>query len=334
MKKIIALLILAVLTGCGTGSDDAGKVYLPRFNLPYGYSKVLIHSYPELHLEGEIGLGELAMQPVKRPGSDELWVCCEGSRDIAVIDSRSDSLMLRFRAGQAAQSGAFTPDGSVFVVTHGAQIAFAKGAAKASIIDAGKREILATVDVGADPIGVVISPDGLEAYVAGNGDHTITRIDLASRAVIATVDTGPGPFTLSIDGDAGRLYAACRGKDENSSGAVYVHGLPNLEVLEIIESRAHPVQVLPQTGAFLLLEASRDGRGRLRRFHPESGLVELLSFEQNPGPGSLSPSGRWLLTILGGQEVVCVDLESNRIHARRRVALPGSNSIIMNLGLD
>ena len=334
MKKIIALFALAALTACGTGSDDRGKVYLPQFTLPYGGSKVLVYSYPDLNYEGEIESGDLAMHPVKRPGSDEIWICCEGSRDIAVIDRRSDTLLLRFRLGMAAQGGAFTPDGSLFVVAHGAQIAFAKGAAKASIIDAEKREILATLDVGADPFDVAVSPDGREAYVAGNGNHSIARIDLETRELTGTVATGPGPFTLSIDGETGRLYVACRGEDENSSGAVFVHGLPELEVLEIIDSSAHPVQVLPMAEGFYLLEADMEGGGRLRSFHPDEGLTDRLAFEGSPGLGALSPSGRWLLTTVGGQELLCLDLESNRVRERRRLGHAGSNSLVLDLELD
>ncbi len=337
MKRSLWILALTLLAACGSPRDEGGKVYLPQFSLPYGESRVLVFSYPKLKYLGEIESGRLAMRAVKRPGSDELWVSCESSRDIAVIDTRGDSLILRFSIGQVAQGGAFTPDGSVFVVAHGAQIAKRKGSHQASIVDAASRELVATFETGVDPFSVAVSPDGREAYVANHGDHTITRIDLPGQRVIDTVETGPGPYSLTVDPTGDKLYAACRGKDAQSAGSFFVHALPDLKIIEDIASDRHPVQLLRVADATLFLEASTDPGGSIRRMPSEPSQLSLdswiLELDAHPGLAKISDCGRWMLVSLGGSEIACVDLDTGLIASRRTLPNSNLNHIVMDLEL-
>ena len=43
---------------------------------------------------------------------------------------------------------------------------------------------------GPAPVGVAITPDGAFAYVANNGNHTVSVIETASNTVVATVPVG------------------------------------------------------------------------------------------------------------------------------------------------
>jgi len=338
MRVAPGLAALLLVAACSGGSGDAGKVYLPQFGLPFGQSEVLVYSYPDLDIRGRIVSGNLAIHAAKRPGSDELWVSCENSGDIALIDTRKDSALLRFPLGLAAQGGAFTPDGSLFVVANGAMINKSKSRASASIVDADSRTILAKLDLGADPYDVAVSSDGLEAYVACNGDSSIARIDLAGRRVLDIVEAAPGPYSLTVDSADGLLYAACRGRDEDSPGVFLVYALPGLEVRARIESEMHPVQVLLHGDDCLLLEAEGSSRGRLRRVEPgslepgpDSWTLELGGV---PGLAGISPGGRWMLIPVGGTEILCVDLARGRVRNRRVLPQHHQRRIVMDLAVD
>ncbi|MBC8365886.1 hypothetical protein H8E52_00600 [bacterium] len=335
MKKTLGVLALLLLVACDRGTGDRGKVYLPQFSLPYGQSKVLIYSYPDLEYLGEVESGTLGMHARMRPGSDELWVSCEGSREIYVIDTESDALRKRIPLGLAAQGGAFTPDGSIFVVAHGAQIAKRKGSDQASIVDAALQEILVTLDVGENPLDVAISPDGREAYVANNDGHTITRIDIVERVVVDTMETGPGPYSLTVDPIKNVLLAACRGVDESSPGMVYWHQLPSLKWISKYHSEMHPVQAFLNSEESLLVESATEAGGQIQVFADLDADPELLmQFNEKPSLGQLSPSGRWLLITLGADELVCIDMESKQICERRSLPDGSRGFFVMDLELD
>jgi YVTN family beta-propeller protein len=335
MNRVLSVLVLLALLACGRETGDKGKVYLPQFSLPYGQSKVLIYSYPDLGYLGEVDSGILGMHAEKRPNSNELWVSCEGSREIYIIDTDTDSLQSRIPLKFAAQSGAFTPDGSIFVVAHGAQISKPKGSNQASIVDANSHEILATLEVGSNPLDVAISPDGREAFVANNDDHTITRIDIAAQRVLDTVETGPGPYSLAVDSVNSVLLAACRGVDHDSPGLVYGHPLPDLVADSQYPSSMHPVQTFVNSGEILLVEAKAKPGGQVQVFTNLAEEPELLmEFDEKPSLGKLSPSGRWLLLTLGAKELICVDMESKQISQRRSLPDGARGYIVMDLEID
>ncbi len=335
MRRILSVLALLLLVACGREPGDRGKVYLPQFSLPYGQSKILVYSYPDLDYLGVLDSGTLGLHAEKRPDSDELWVSCEGSREVYIIDAKADSVQQRVPLHLAAQSGAFTPDGSTYVVTHGAQIAKRKGSNQASIVDANSHEILSTLEVGANPLDVVISPDGREAYVANNDDHTITRIDIAQQIVVDTVATGPGPYSLTIDPDKNLLLASCRGVDQDSPGLVYGHSLPDLQLSSSYQSTMHPVQTFMKSGEIVLVEAQTESGGQVQIIADLAEGPELLmEFKGKPSLGNLSPSGRWLLLTLGANELICVDMDSKEISQRRSLPDGSRGYFVMDLALD
>ena len=61
------------------------------------------------------------------------------------------------------------------------------------MFDAASRKLLATVDVGAVPVGIVITPDGRRAFVANTNANQVTVIEVASRKILRTFSTGTEP---------------------------------------------------------------------------------------------------------------------------------------------
>ena len=57
--------------------------------------------------------------------------------------------------------------------------------------------MLATIDVGAIPIGILISPEGERVFIANTQDDFVTVIDRQARTVIDQIATGDEPDGLA-----------------------------------------------------------------------------------------------------------------------------------------
>lgn len=62
-----------------------------------------------------------------------------------------------------------------------------------SVIDASTRNLVATVSVGAEPLGVSINSAGTFAYVANGGSNSVSVIDTQTNTVIRTIAVGASP---------------------------------------------------------------------------------------------------------------------------------------------
>ncbi|RPE37315.1 YVTN family beta-propeller protein [Streptomyces sp. Ag109_O5-1] len=63
-----------------------------------------------------------------------------------------------------------------------------------------------TVPVGNFPTGVAINSAGTLAYVANEGDDSVSVIDTATNAVIATINVGSSPFGVAVTPDGAFVY--------------------------------------------------------------------------------------------------------------------------------
>lgn len=67
------------------------------------------------------------------------------------------------------------------------------------------------VPTGAQPFGVLASPDGRRVYTANYGSDNVTVIDTTAKpnpVPVYTVDAGDGPYQLALSPDAGTLYVS------------------------------------------------------------------------------------------------------------------------------
>jgi YVTN family beta-propeller protein len=72
-------------------------------------------------------------------------------------------------------------------------------------------EPMAKIHVGFEPVGVAISPDGREAYVALSMAAQVAVVDLETNQVAAKIDVGRWPRYLALTPDGARLAVNCNG---------------------------------------------------------------------------------------------------------------------------
>ncbi|WP_306533536.1 beta-propeller fold lactonase family protein, partial [Geobacter sp.] len=87
------------------------------------------------------------------------------------------------------------------------------GSNTVSIIATATNTVVATVPVGANPVGVAITPDGAFAYVANYSSNTVSVIATATNTVAATVPVGLNPWGVTITPNGAFVYVTNYGSN-------------------------------------------------------------------------------------------------------------------------
>jgi YVTN family beta-propeller protein len=121
------------------------------------------------------------------PDGRELWAAQSSDGAVSIIDIAKKQVVATFDIGTRRSNRLkFTPDGGHVLVSD-------LDAGDVVIVDAAERRVIKRLRLGAQPEGILVTPDGSRAYVAVNGDDRLAIIDLASFDVTGSVATGGGP---------------------------------------------------------------------------------------------------------------------------------------------
>ncbi len=82
------------------------------------------------------------------------------------------------------------------------------GSNTTSVIDTTTNKVIATVNVGTEPWGITVSPDGSKVYVTNNDSNTVSVIDTAAKKVTATINVGNKPGGVAVTPDGTKVYVA------------------------------------------------------------------------------------------------------------------------------
>lgn len=95
-----------------------------------------------------------------------------------------------------------------------------------------------TVDVGGDPQGVAVDPDGKHAYAASYADNALRVIDTASRRVVGSIRVGANPRGVAVDPDSRHAFVT-----NYSENSVSVIDTSNGRVIYNVPVGANPTAV-------------------------------------------------------------------------------------------
>jgi YVTN family beta-propeller protein len=79
------------------------------------------------------------------------------------------------------------------------------------VVDPASSAVVTTIDVGASPLQMAISPDRQTAYVVNNLSDSVSVIGTASRTVKYTVPVGAIPISLAVTPDGSRVFVSNSG---------------------------------------------------------------------------------------------------------------------------
>ena len=125
------------------------------------------------------------------PDDKEIWAANAGDGTVSIIDTATSKVTqtidVRTKHSNRLK---FTPDGKLALISDPATDELV-------IVDTATRKITKMLNVGRNPGGILIVPDGSRAYVALAGDNAVAAIDLHTLELSGKIPTGQGPDGLA-----------------------------------------------------------------------------------------------------------------------------------------
>ena len=121
------------------------------------------------------------------PDGREYWAANSNDGSVSIIDVSAKKAVqtLDVKTGHSNRLK-FTPDGKVVLISD-------PGNHGLVIVDAAARKEVKRLNVGRQPEGILIAPDGAHAYIAVAGEKTVIALDLQTLEVSSRIPTGNGP---------------------------------------------------------------------------------------------------------------------------------------------
>ena len=203
------------------------------------------------------------------PDGRLLYVVCEHSDQLLVLNARDGAVLQRIRVGHIPRTVAVSPDGRQVFVSNSWDDTV-------SVIEAATKTATRTISTGAEPYGVVVDHTGKTLYVANRISNDISVIDLATGRERKRLLAGRGASYLAISADGSRVYCT---HVYPRIGAQRT--LPQSEITVIDTARETVVERLPLDGVagMFHVAVSADGRlGVAAQMRPKN-LVPLAHVE-------------------------------------------------------
>lgn len=133
------------------------------------------------------------------PNGTEIWTArMEEMGKVLVYDASTYQLKNTINVGMHPAEVTFSYDGSMMFVANG-------GDSSVTAINANDKTVMATIPVGADPVGAWPGSDN-KMYVDNEEGQTISVIDVATMSVIETVALGFMPGMAAYNGGMNELW--------------------------------------------------------------------------------------------------------------------------------
>jgi YVTN family beta-propeller protein len=209
--------------------------------------------------------GELAISPDGR----RLYVVCEKSDELRVVDTQNGKLVKRVAVGHVPRGLSLSADGKQIYVAN-------SWTDTISVIDAAKLETIRTLATGFEPISVVSDRQGETLYVADRLSDAISVIDLRSGKETKRLAAGRGASYLALSGDGTRVYCT------HIYPKIGAHRAPpesEITVIDTVTRRVIDREPLHNVAGVFHLAISQDGKlGVAAHLRPKN-LIPLAHVE-------------------------------------------------------
>ena len=167
------------------------------FDFDEGMKKIAHPTKPIVIAEGPSYKTPLRL--ALRPNHSELYVTCEASNTVIVVDTHRRQKLVEISVGGSPTGIAFSPDGARAFVTNRLDNSV-------SVIDAELHKVLATIKVGNEPHDLLPDRSGRLLYVLNTSSNDISVIDLATLRRTKNLSAGNGPWSLAMSPDGTHLF--------------------------------------------------------------------------------------------------------------------------------
>jgi YVTN family beta-propeller protein len=174
---------------------------LPKLVGVFAVTLLAIAAKPASNQSGAL-VKEHYLSPIEMafsPDGHVLYVVCQDSDEIRVVDPDSAKVIGSIHVGHAPRGIALSPGARRLYVTN-------SWSDTASVIDTASREVVQTLATGFEPTGVVVDKSGATLYVANRISSDVSVIDLASGHEIKRLLAGRGASYLALSPDGKWIY--------------------------------------------------------------------------------------------------------------------------------
>src|ERR1019366_5497782 len=209
------------------------------------------------------------LEMVSSPDGRLLYVVCQESDEVRVVDVQSSKVMGSVQVGRMPRGIVLSPDGRRLYITNA-------WSDTVSVIDTATLQVLQTLPTGSEPSGVVSDKDGTALYVANRLSGDVSVIDLKSGQETKRLLAGRGASYLALSPDGKWIY--CTHIYPNA-GAFRTQ--PNSEITVIDTARQTVVERKPlhNVAGVFHVALSADGRlGVAAQLRPKN-LIPLAHVE-------------------------------------------------------
>jgi YVTN family beta-propeller protein len=209
--------------------------------------------------------GELAISPDGR----RLYVVCEKTDELQVVDTQSGKVMKRIAVGHVPRGLSLSADGKQIYVAN-------SWTDTISVIDAEKLETVRSLATGSEPISVVADRQGETLYVANRLSNDISVIDLQSGKQIKRLAAGRGASYLALSSDGTLLL--CTHIYPNI-GAYRTPPESEITVIDTASRRVVERKPLQNVAGVFHLALSSDGRLGVAAILRPKNLIPMAHVE-------------------------------------------------------
>jgi YVTN family beta-propeller protein len=147
-------------------------------------------------------LREQYLSPIEMllsPDGRLLYVVCESSDEVRVVDTQSDKVVATVPVGHVPRGIASSSDGGLLYVTNA-------WSDNVSVIDTAQNKVVQTLPAGFEPTGIVVDRRGATLYVANRLSSDVSVIDLKTGEEIKRLLAGRGASYLASSPDGKGIY--------------------------------------------------------------------------------------------------------------------------------
>lgn len=208
---------------------------------------------------------EIAMSPDGRL----LYVLCQDSDEIKVVDAISDKVLKSIPVGRVPRGLVLSRNGDRLYVTNA-------WSDTVSVIDTMSLEVIETLSAGFEPSGVVVDPNGSTLYVANRLSNDVSVIDLKTGQETKRLLAGRGASYLFLSPNGRSIY--CTHIYPNP-GAFRTEPKSEITVIDTASQTVVERKTLHNVAGMFHLAISADGKlGVAAQLRPKN-LIPLAHVE-------------------------------------------------------
>ena len=205
-----------------------------------------------------------------RPDGREVWVACESSSSVVVVDVATRQKVAEIAVGGHPHDVAFLPDGTRAYVSNRLDD-------DVSVVDVASRRVVGTLPVGDEPHGLLTDNAGKSLYVADTSGDRISVIDLATGKETTRLAASRNPWSMALSPDGSRLLVT------NALSTLVAFRTPSMSEVTVVDAREGRVAdrlVIPEANLLMGVAWHPSGEFALATLNRTKNLVPMTRLLQ------------------------------------------------------